>query len=749
MKQKISQWMERATFLGTCGLLGFAPLAFGSVHVWAYSVIIISVFTLLWLLMTSRLLGAADKLSWVRTPVNGVVPLILMIVVFQVVPLPASWVAVLSPEAYSDRMATCEILAASGDAAMDGYDWFPVGYGVHPALREGLKLAAYGGMFLLILGLAASRRRIDILVNLLIAIGLFEAIYGIWQVFAQDPTVWWWPSRAGGGRFASGTFIGSNHFGFYVEMVVALGLGAVIARKQRMRRFLPAGVGVRAFLQRIVAYFSPESSQPRRVLLFFVAGVMGLALLLSASRGGILSAGAATFIMALLFLSRKRFHRYGILALALCGFSVIYGLHVGIDPTLSKFEQVEGLENRLAITEDILPMLRDYPLTGVGWGNFRHLYPRYIDDRDRVSNSGYSHNDWVEAGIELGVGGLALILLGFFAYLYRTVRVWRRRHDFHAVGIGAGVIAALLSVGFHSFFDFSLHIPANPLTLAALMAVGYAALHRTDREYRETFFYRVRSVRLTTARRVGIAVVVTFFCGVAIFAAVRHLMAESACPTEWNSTLRADRAPYLTEIERAARLNPVNDAYVYRLADYYSKIRISDPAVRREYQKRTEAHFRRAIRLNPARASYWYGLGRVYAGRREDPYAHLNRWLPRADRCFDMALRCAPKDPGLLFNVAWYWVGRSRMLPEGDPTEGGGPTGLSREAGIRRFQELFRRGLALQPKRWQWAMDRIWEHYPSDKVVLGMVDPEDAVLRQQVLRRLAEWTPSEVPDRRG
>jgi O-antigen ligase len=122
------------------------------------------------------------------------------------------------------------------------------------------------------------------------------------------------------------------------------------------------------------------------------------------------------------------------------------------------------------------------------------VYPRYIDDYDRVRSSGYAHNDWIENGTETGLLGLSLILLGFGTYIVRLMRIWYRRRDFHALGIGAGIVAGLLSIGMHSFVDFNMHIPANPLTLAALLAVGYAAVCRKGHGYSESFFYRKREI---------------------------------------------------------------------------------------------------------------------------------------------------------------------------------------------------------------------------------------------------------------
>ena len=163
------------------------------------------------------------------------------------------------------------------------------------------------------------------------------------------------------------------------------------------------------------------------------------------------------------------------LSICLCIIALVYGSKIGIDPTLEKFSQSDaGLEKRLVTFESMYPMIYDYPALGVGWGNFRYLYPRYVPKEfDGVSSSGYSHNDWLEAGTEVGLAGGGMIIAGFVLLLYRMIRVWYSRGDPYALGIGAGVMVGMLSMGLHSLGDFNMHIPSNPLTLAALSGIGY------------------------------------------------------------------------------------------------------------------------------------------------------------------------------------------------------------------------------------------------------------------------------------
>ena len=60
---------------------------------------------------------------------------------------------------------------------------------------------------------------------------------------------------------------------------------------------------------------------------------------------------------------------------------------------------------------------------------------------------------------------------------------------------------------------------------------------------------------------------------------------------------------------------------------------------------------------------------------------------------------------------------------------------LTREEGIEKFQELFRRSLGLNKKNWKSVVERVWEYYPDEKIVLGVIPEEDEGLRLKV----KEW----------
>lgn len=728
---------DRIIFAGIIGLLIFAPLAFGSVHVWAYTLVELGVFLLLFLWVLDRaLFSKKQEIAWVKTPLNSIVILFFILIALQLVPLPFFLRAALSPQVYADKQQFWDVFSKAASAE----NWLSLAYLYHPVGLQILKLAAYAGMFFLVLNTIKTRRQMEILVYVFICLGLFEVLYGVFQLFSDPTKVWWW-ARGSGGR-ATGTYIGANHFAGYLEMIIPLLLGYWIAQRRRSRRILSGFGGMRSTVQRWVALFSPESASPKMVFLFVTGVVLALGLLLSGSRGGIIGFGVSMLLMAILFMTKREYRKYGVFAIVFCLLAFSYGLHVGIDRTLKRFEHVENLEHRLFITQTIFPMVADYKFTGVGLGNFKYLYPRYSpDDINRVSSSGHAHNDWIEAAAETGMGGLVLIAAGVLLYLFKMIRVWRSRHDLFALGIGAGVMAGLLSLCFHSYFDLNMHIPANPLALAALLALGYGAMHYQGHGIKASFFYGTRGFSLTRPRKIGLVLLALVVWAGGSFAAVSHFRAEANCPTEWNSTLNLNWNPDYPEIRRAIEINPYNAAYYHKLALYYFRVmgeyaeaKLTDPTINIQLNEWAIDALENAMRLNPASEHYWYDLGKRYSLKSYDPYDYVNRWLPLAEDCFNQALKYAPNDPNILFDVAWYWVWRSGLFSKKNGADVPANGRVSQKEGIAKFQKLFKRSLTFKPGRWKQAVERVWEYYPEDAVVLGILPDNNPKLKSRALK---------------
>jgi len=727
-------------YTATLALLIFAPLAFGAMHVWAYTVIEIGVFFLLALYLLDQMLRKGGRVEWVKTPVNWVLVAFLAVIGLQMVPMPPAVVKFLSPLTYADKRQMLDVLAAAGDTSAAGNQWMPLAYYLHATWREFLKAVAYIGMFFLVLNTATSQKRLNILVLVLISVGLFEALYAVCQNFSDAPRVWWWKSRVGRAHYASGTYIVSNHFAGYMEMVLPMALGWMMALKKRSHRAASKHRGSRRPVRRLVEWFAPESAGPGVLVFGFASVIMGVALLMSASRGGILSFGVAMTVTAVLFFKRRRYRKYGAAMLVLCLVMVGYALTIGIDPALKKFESSEaGLSKRLTTSRSMIPMAGDYPVAGTGWGTFRYLYPRYVpEDYDGVYTSGFSHDDWLEAVTDLGLPGGLLLVAAFWIYWVKMLRLWFNRHDARALGIGAGVLTGLTSMGIHSFFDFNMHVPANPLTLAAMLGLGYAALHRQGRGYSESFFYSRRTVFVKRFWKIPGIAAVLLLLAVGAVTAGRHLAAEASCATEWNSTMNLKWNPLPGDIEQAVSANPFNAEHYFKQAQWFETRKASDDGERITFNDQAVSALQQAVRLNPARGLFWYHLGKRYTLKSYDPYGYLNQWLPLGEKCFDIALKCSPMDAVMQFDVAWYWVWRSSILPENaDVPVDSTDAVTSGEEGVRKFQHHFRRALRLKPHLWKRAVERVWEYYPTDRIVLKCMPETDKKLQSRVLQWVA------------
>jgi len=57
---------------------------------------------------------------------------------------------------------------------------------------------------------------------------------------------------------------------------------------------------------------------------------------------------------------------------------------------------------------------------------------------------------------------------------------------------------------------------------------------------------------------------------------------------------------------------------------------------------------------------------------------------------------------------------------------------LTREDGIKKFQELFKRSLKLNRKNWKKAVERVWEYYPDEKMVMSIIPDGDEGLVNKV-----------------
>ena len=129
--------------------------------------------------------------------------------------------------------------------------------------------------------------------------------------------------------------------------------------------------------------------------------------------------------------------------------------------------KLKEVDLRGPIAIDAVQMIAAAPLTGVGAGQFRWVYPQYRQETlvSPVNTALHPESSWLWLAAELGLPATACILaLVALLFLKGLANIKKHRHRDRALRLGCLVAAALVPL--HSLFDVPAHRPS--LFLAAL-----------------------------------------------------------------------------------------------------------------------------------------------------------------------------------------------------------------------------------------------------------------------------------------
>jgi len=540
---------DRIIFLGVAGLLLIAPLVSGSVNGKAYGFLEISTLLLLLLWMLHRLVLRKERaFAWVRTPVNGFLLGFLAFICLQLIPLPVEWIQLISPQTAADKRQMADMLAAAAGTQTPDPLWISLAYHPNSAIIDGIELVSAMGIFFLVLNAARSKEQIDALVYILLLTGAAKSVYAVYQLaFGGTGDVW--RQR------------GADSLLLISVMTFSLALGMLISRRQRSNRVKSGLKGTRASFQRFLYHFSPESSRPRIILLAGIAVLTGATVITGVSPSGILAFGFALLTASGLLLCRKHLRSFGYGVLSIGILVCVLGFGRGTDTASVGPSNADGVRSQISLPDPGLAMARDYPVAGAGLGSFESLLPRYrpVMLPDGVNTA--PNNGWLAAGAELGIIGGVIAVAGLVVFLIRFMRIWLRRRDYHALGVGVAAIMCLASIAAAVWTGCDLVNPGAVFPFAATMALGYLSIHRQGRGPSESFFYRQGSISLTVSRRMALAVLSFLIVGLLTILTGRHLVAEAYFPKTKGGEIGANQELDVTDIDRAIAWNPLNAEY--------------------------------------------------------------------------------------------------------------------------------------------------------------------------------------------
>jgi O-antigen ligase len=454
---------SRFAFLLLCIVAILSALAFGTVHYWALALFSLGALLMLvlWILDGFGLGSLRISRNILQLPLLGM----LALGIVQLLPLRSS--------ALGHGITAPAVRSFSLDP-----------YATRLVLVQVLALFIYFAAFLVF---TDTPHRLRLLVRTITIFGFFLAIFGLTQSFTSPNKVFWVRELTQSTAF--GPFINRHHFAGYMELAMALPLGLI---------------------------FAGSLEKEKRFVYLFAAGLMGVALIMTNSRGGIISLIAEVLFLAAIAGLRRRHHKHGEekthraanaavrTALALVLIVALFGgvVLMGGEGALSRFvgtvnadDPTTGRAHFWSVTLDII---KAHPLLGTGLGAFGLVYTGY-DSRNGLYRLEQAHNDYLQVFSDGGIVGAAFALF-FIVVLFRRGFANRESRDDFRRGVSIGALAGCFAVLIHSFFDFTLHTTSNALLF--LILAGLATIDarveqpQSRRRRRRT---QVEAVTTTTA----------------------------------------------------------------------------------------------------------------------------------------------------------------------------------------------------------------------------------------------------------
>ncbi len=455
--------LRQAVDILVLAVLLFSPLPAASVGAWPLLAIQLAVAVAVGAALFVKDRPRLDPhlvplLPWLKTGALVLFGYLLL----QMLPLPAALVRLLSPGTYDFQRLY------SPDFAR--LKFMSLSLVPSATFRAALELLTYVLLGFLVIRFITRGREIRRIILALVGMGVFQALYGIYEMTARNPRILFY-KKVFSLDSATGTFVNRNHFSGYLEMIIPLALGFVVAR---MDLFSPGPMG---FRKRIVLLTSRGAATSLLVLVGAI--VMALGVVLSRSRSGFFVLVFSFFLFfefAVFHFSRARIRQRWLKRFVRGTFLVVTvaALVVGIGSTIERFALDDlAHENRPLFWANTLRIVGDFPVFGTGFGTFVSAYPAYEKRGGPELLLVHAHNEYLEWLSELGILGAAVFLGLLFALAVTIYRQWTKRRNPEVKGLALGGIVSLAGAGIHAVTDFALHIPANAVLFTVVLTLTF------------------------------------------------------------------------------------------------------------------------------------------------------------------------------------------------------------------------------------------------------------------------------------
>lgn len=333
---------------------------------------------------------------------------------------------------------------------------------IQATLDEFVKRFSYV-IFMCVAALVASRRGgIELLSRAVVYSALLNAVYGLANYLTKGDLLFFKPAMHDYLNAVSGTYVNKNHFAGLIEMALPIAAYMAMGRVRRI-----------AGSHKLRLH---EVTMQRWVLIdIVVVAVLAIALVLTVSRGALLSMMVAALTGWLLLSDKRQISGNAIRYLALL-LAVVFGLflYLGLGEIAGMYSaRGLALGARIDLWMSSLQAYPQYWLLGGGAGAFEALFEPFKVPELGVAIYDHAHNDYIEYLLTTGPFGLAAILLLAFIGLRGLLRreaVHRGEH--RSKYVSRGLLIGGLSFCVHGLVDFNFQIPANAAIFFILLGAG-------------------------------------------------------------------------------------------------------------------------------------------------------------------------------------------------------------------------------------------------------------------------------------
>ena len=458
-----AQRFDVAAFSLLLVTLVWAPWPLGSNRPWSLAILGMLVWLGVGLAVAARLAGGGAPRS-----------------------LPAGWVVPMAALAGFASLVALQLLPGLGPAGG------PLSIDPFSTRRYLFATLLYAGAWALVMLTVTSRERAARLLGAVLLAGVLQATAAV-ALYSAGASYTLWFAEFNQGDRAMGTFVNPDHLAGYMELALSAGFGWLIAQ-------FVGGAGLKSGGWRANVVLVLTFLLSPKMLLRLLLVILVITLVMTHSR-----MGNGAFFLALLMVGAlvaarsQRLRRPALWLVASMAVIDIFivGQWVGLDRVVQRMKDTsvstasqaavafgrvpatapqyreESIQQRLEVPLLSLRLVALRPWLGHGGGTYYTAIPPF--KRDGLPGYwDHAHNDYVQVASDTGLVGLALWLTVGLATALRALRMLPDGQGSVHRGAGVAALMALACMGLHSMVDFNLHIPANALTFAVLLATVWA-----------------------------------------------------------------------------------------------------------------------------------------------------------------------------------------------------------------------------------------------------------------------------------